>query len=321
MRESKVAVYHLAGWFDRYLRDQVILFKNLGNPQKLAIGPWSHVQNQGLDFAAEHLRWWDYWLKGIDNGVMAGPAVHYYAMGSPEGQGWRAAKSWPLPEERRTEYFFAAGPSGSVKSANDGGLGTEAPKGPAGKDDYTVDYSAGVWPAPRWSLEADYAELTANDSKGLTYTTTPLTSTVEVTGHPVVHLWVSSSAPDADLFVYLEEVDAAGVSRYVSEGALRASHRALSRPAHDTFGLPYHRSHAADRQEMPKGVVVELVFDLFPTSNLFDAGNRIRVTVTGADRPNHLTPELTPAPRLTIHRSPGKASRIVLPVIPRSGPS
>ena len=180
-----------------------------------------------------------------------------------------------------------------------------------------MDYSASVWPAPRWSLEATYPEdLSANDAKGITYTTPPLTSTVEVTGHPVVRIWVSADVADADLFVYLEEVDAKGASHYVSEGSLRASLRATADPGYDYLGMPWHRSFAADAAPLPKGEPVELAFDLFPTSNLFEAGHRIRVTVTGSDKANALTPEQTPPPRLVLHREAGRASHIVLPIIP-----
>src|SRR5687767_8523750 len=71
IQETKVPTYHLAGWYDRYVRDQLVLYKNLtNNPQRISIGPWTHTQDDHFDFAAEHLRWWDYWLKGIDNGVI-----------------------------------------------------------------------------------------------------------------------------------------------------------------------------------------------------------------------------------------------------------
>jgi hypothetical protein len=259
-----------------------------------------------MDFAAEHLRWWDYWLKGIDNHVMDDAPVHYYVMGAPEATAWRAAKTWPLPNERRTSYWL--GPDRSLRTA--------PPQGGESRDERTVDYSAAVDPDPRWSLQKTFPELSAHDAQGLTYTTPPLTGAVEVTGYPVVHLWVSSSAPDADLFVYLEEVDARGSSRYVTEGMLRASDRATAAPGYDTAGLPYHRGNKADRADLTPGQPVELVFDLYPTSTLFAAGHRIRITVTGADHANAVTPERNPPPRLTVYREPGRASYVELPVIP-----
>ena len=306
IERSGVAIYHLAGWFDRYVIGQTVLFKNLDNPQRITIGPWSHVQDHELDFGAEHQRFYDYWLKGIDNGIAKEDPVHYYVMGS----GWRSARQWPLPEEKRTSYWFAA----------DGRLTPEAPP-EKGRDTLAVDYSASVWPAPRWSLEPTYPEdLSANDAKGITYTTLPLTAAVEVTGHPVVRLWVSADVADADLFVYLEEVDAKGASHYVTEGSLRASHRATADPGFDYLGMPWHRSFAADAAPLPKGEPVELAFDLFPTSNLFDAGHRIRVTVTGSDKANALTPEQTPPPRLVLHREKGRASHIAHRASHHSGP-
>jgi putative CocE/NonD family hydrolase len=133
-------------------------------------------------------------------------------------------------------------------------------------------------------------------------------------GYPVVHLWVTSSHPDGDFFVYLEEVDAEGSSHYVTEGGLRASHRALSSPPYESFGLPYHRSFREDLADLPDEPV-ELVFDLLGTAILIDAGHRIRVTVTGADAANH---ELYPdpgagAPTISIHRNTTHQSYIELP--------
>lgn len=307
IEQSGVAVYHLAGWFDRYVRDQTILYHNLRSPQRLTIGPWTHTQHDRLDFAAEHLRFYDRWLKGIRNGIEDEEPVHYYTFGAPEAQAWRSARQWPLPEQRLTSYYFGA----------DGLLATEAP-GKTGADAFTVDYSASVFPAPRWSLRKSWPEdMSANDAKGLSYTTPPLAAAVEVTGYPVVRIWLSADVPDADLFVYLEEVDAKGASHYVTEGALRASNRAIADPGYEYLGMPWHRGFAADRADLPKNKPVELAFDLFPTSKIFPAGSRIRVTVTGADKVNAVTPERKPAPRLVLYREDGRASQIVLPVIPR----
>ena len=154
-----------------------------------------------------------------------------------------------------------------------------------------------------------------NDEKGLTYTTPPLTSEVEVTGHPVVHLWVTSSAKDGDFFVYLEDISEASFSKYVTEGNLRASHRAISTAPFEYLGLPYHRSDAEDIADLPDQPV-ELVFDLIPTSYIFDAGHRIRVTITCADKDTALTPQLDPPPTVHLYREADHASYIVLPIIP-----
>jgi uncharacterized protein len=290
------------------VRDQLLLFHNLSNPQRISIGPWVHSQESHFDYAEEHLRWWDFWLKGIDNGVMREAPVHYYVMGAPEETAWRSAPAWPLPQERRTKYWLGRG-------LRDGSLGLEAPQEKGMKDEMTVDDSAAVSPDPRWTTEPAAPDLAANDAKGLSYTTAPLTVPLEVTGHPVLHLWISASAPDVDLFVYLEEVDEKGFSRYVSEGALRASHRATADPGYDLMGLPYHRGLRADRADLIPGQPVELTVDLFPTSTLFQPGHRIRVTLTGADRANTRATVRTPPPRLTVWRSADRGSFIELPVV------
>jgi putative CocE/NonD family hydrolase len=177
IQESKIPTYLLDGWNDRYVRDETILFNNLDNPKRLTIGPWTHTQDDRLDFGAEHLRWWDYWLKGIDNGITKDDPVHYFVIGAPETAAWRSAKSWPLPNEQRTKYWFGA------KT-----LETATPTGKGAKDEFTVDYSAEVSPDPRWTLGQEFPELSAHDAKGLTWTTPPLVGAVEVTGHPVAHL-------------------------------------------------------------------------------------------------------------------------------------
>jgi len=318
INKSGVAIYTLTGWNDLWTKDAILWFNNLAVPQKLMIGPWSHGTSFGVDLADEHLRWYDFWLKDIDNGVMREPAINYYTMGAPAGQEWRSTSQWPLPQEQRVNYYFH-GLAGGHQSPKDYSLGVEKPEDVSGVDEYVVDYSTTTGKGTRWAngygRSFGYGDMTANDEKGVTYTTPPLVSPLEVTGHPVAHLWVTSKAKDLDVFVYLEEIDRSGISQYVTEGSLRASHRVLGKPDTNQLNLPYHRSFAEDIRPLTDEPV-ELVFDLLPTSNIFDADNRIRITITGADKDNFETPELQPPPVVGILRDSKHASYVSLPTVP-----
>jgi putative CocE/NonD family hydrolase len=328
--ESKVPMYLWGGWFDSFTRDVFLMQRNFDVPRKLVVGAWSHSPRdpaiqleEYYPMAVEGLRWFDYWLKGIDNGIMAEPAVRYQVMKSPKVREWRTSAVWPVAEAKPMDFFLQAGPSRSVPSVNDGLLTVAKPSGRGGRDAYIVDYTTTTGTTTRWDNTVGegfgYPDMTANDRKGLTYTTAPLEKDVEVTGHPIVHLWVSSTAGDGDYFAYLEEVDPSGGSQYITEGAIKASFRALDEAPYDYLGLPYHRAYQADAKPPQPGETVELVFDMPPTSNVFNAGNRIRLTVTCADRDNAETTPVTPAPTVSVYRDKDRDSRLVLPVAGGAG--
>jgi putative CocE/NonD family hydrolase len=323
INESGVPVYQWNGWFDIYTRDVFLWFANLEVPQKLTLGPWSHGARDSAIAAAgsrlittEQLRWFDFWLRDIDNGVMDGPAINYATTIEPGRWTWHSTDVWPLPNAEQRVYYFAAGPSGSVASANDGVL-TTATTSAEEADFYQVDPTTTTDTATRWDNGAGiamaYPDMRQNDEKGLTFTTAPLAADVNVTGHPIVTAYVTTSSGDADVYALLEEVTPDGVSSYVTEGILRVSHRALTDPEFETLGLPYHRSHVADKAALPDGEIAELVFDLYPTSNVFNAGNRIRLTITGADADNTEAPV---GASFTVLRGPEHPSSIRLPIVP-----
>jgi putative CocE/NonD family hydrolase len=155
----------------------------------------------------------------------------------------------------------------------------------------------------------------SNDAKVLTYTTVPLESSVQVIGHPVVHVWLQADAPDLDLFVYLEEVDDEGNSTYVTEGNLRASHRALGKAPFENIGLPLHHHFRSELQAISAGEPMELVVDLLPTAFEFSKGKRIRLAITFADADNFDTPVIDPAPVVRVLRDKDHASFIELPLL------
>ncbi len=325
---SGIPAYHLGGWFDGFCKDSLFWFRSYPNTKKTVMGPWFHGGFAKFDQGAEYLRWFDYWLKGIDNGVLDEDPIHYYVMGADEEHAWRSSKTWPLPEEQRTDYFFRGEKSGSIESINDGILSTQEPE-TSGGDRYRVDYTTAICVDNRWTLtcgggtatvdrpptQPPYTAQAENDRKGLTYTTEPLKHRLQITGHPVAHLWTTSTADDGDFFVYLEEVSPDGESVYVTEGQLRASHRKLGAAPYDNAGLPYHPGGEADRMPLTPGEAAELVIELQPTAWLFRKGNRIRVTVTCADKDIFDTPILEPAPEISLLRDADHPSRITLPII------
>lgn len=329
IRRSGVAIYLISGWVDAYTRDAFLMFANLGPRVKLTVLDCSHAPSdptilpEVINIATvEQLRWFDYWLKGIDNGVTREPPIWYQTRTGPSTRVWRSADHWPLPSVKVSAYFFQAGPSGSVHSSNDGALTAEAPADGGGRDLYAADASTTSGPGSRWHNtvggEFGYPDMTANDSKGLTYTTAPLAGNLEVTGHPILHLWVSSTAADGDFIAFLEEVDPKGFSHYVSEGCLRASHRAVDVPPYANLGLPYHGSAAKELVSLVPGEPTELIFDLLPVSRVFGSGSRLRVTIVCADRDNLDTQVTTPPPVITVLRNARNGSRLDLPVTVRA---
>jgi len=323
---SGTPIYLVNGWYDLFSADMFLWYANLAVPKRLLVRPLDHSEMEGdaqfdLDFGAEAHRWFDYWLKGIDNGIMDEPPITYYLMGAPKKEAWRTAERWPLPDQEQTRLYMSAGRTGSVASINDGFLRPQPPADQEAIDRYRVDYATKSGERTRWSAVLEgraYPDMRANDEKALTYSTPPLEKDVLLAGHPVVSLWLTADVPDLDLFVYLESVDPRGRSTYLSEGILRASHRAQSEAPSDNLGLPYRRHYQAELESIPSGEPVELVLDLLPTATLFSAGSRIRITIACADAGNFDTPQLDPAPELRLLRDAVHASAIDLPIV--SGP-
>jgi putative CocE/NonD family hydrolase len=172
------------------------------------------------------------------------------------------------------------------------------------------------------------------DKKCYIYETEPLIDETEITGHPVVNLWLSSNRKDGDIFVYLTDVDNKGNSLYVTEGQLRAGWKNLYDDNDQVLGkfdmqpdLPWHgyRGNQFINNVFKDGKPVSLKFDLFPTSWLFKKGHRIRIAIAGADNKNFEMnpslcsdniPETCIPTTINIHRSKKFSSFIELPVIP-----
>ncbi len=294
INSSGIAMYLAANWDEGTTKHGAFFtFNNITNPAKLIVGPaghcgWMNVKSQtGFDITVEERRFFDYWLKGIDNGIMDEDPVYYYTYNAPAGSEWRSAEQWPLPEEKRTKYYLG-----------EGLLSTAQPTGVDQKDETTVAYD--VTPDT----------MTA---KGLVYETAPLGADVQVTGHPTINLWVSSTAADGDFIATIQDVGPDGTAAsYNVQGRLRASLRKLQDAPYDNLGLPWHGFYQRNVTPLVPGKPAELEFEILPISMIFKAGHRIRLVVNFADR---ATPTLDPAPKVAIFRDSNHRSYITLPII------
>lgn len=314
------AVYSYTGWFETAnSRGQVRQF--LSQPHdgsRLIIGPWFHAgffnaspyanaRNEDFDHTAELLRFFDYHLRGIDDDFTSTDPVRYYVMGEER---WRSSPTWPPPGAARRDLFF--GPEQGLS----GQRAIEA----SAHDRYQVDLSATTGAGSRWGfvfgtgVDHDYPDRRSADRRLLTYTSPPLEAPLEVTGHPVVRLFLGVNATDGGVFVYLEDVGPDGTVTYVTEGQLRLIHRRLGTSPFPGDPVPFRTYRRADASPVVPGNVEEVVFDLLPTSFVFRAGHSIRVAIAGADAGNFAVPTMASPLVYDVHRDAEHPSHIELPI-------
>jgi putative CocE/NonD family hydrolase len=324
-----VAVYSWGSWFDASQGEAVIRrFLNYSNPQRAVIGPWCHgavehaspylspetptdpsIEAQWLDC----LRFYDCFLKGVDNGVVSENVLIYYTVGEEK---WKSTTVWPPAGNTTRRWYMSEHNS----------LSTEPPKTGSGSDEYTIDFEATTGKTNRWHTQMGrsdiiYDDRVMQDARLLTYTSAPLTEDLEITGSAVVSLRVISTHEDGAFFVYLEDVDENGVVRYLAEGELRAIHRKISddKPPYKML-FPYHSFKRKDGAPLVPGEVAELTFGLHPISALIKKGRSIRVTIAGADKDSFARIPAEGTPTITLGRNSANASYIDLPVMEPPAP-
>ena len=271
------------------------------------VGPGSHcVVPPGVDMGDLQLRFFDQHLKGRSTGFNEEPRFRWWTKDAAGEDPWTTSDTYPGQDVERTSLFLSGGSSGTVSSVNDGTLRESAPE--ADVHALPVDYDVATreyfpfWPA-------------VLDEKGLTYTSPPLAEDVTITGHPVVHLQVSSDQPGGNIFVYFEEVAPDGEAENVAFGRLALWNRAVSDAPYDNLGLPWHSGLSTDALPVEPGVSYPLEIALMPTSKVFRADHRMRVSIRGADPRQRNIDEIRRDPPETLSVTLGPDSRIVLPVL------
>jgi uncharacterized protein len=355
---ADVPVYHVTGWYDSWCRQNVMSWQALSkakkSPQRLIVGPWTHGQQTkpfageiefppeaALDFNEWRLRWFDRWVRGVENGVEKEGPVRIFVMGGGGGRkskdgrlhhggSWREEKAFPLERTKFTPLYFRAG--GQLSFANPGGVGADAsttfrfdPNDPVPTIGGNLSSFTGIVEPggydQRCRKDTHFAkdELPLSQRRDvLVFQTDPLPEDMEVTGPITVNLFVSSSAVDTDFTAKLIDVYPPnpnfplGFDLNIGDSIIRMRYR-------DSLAKP---------ELMKPGEVYKATIHLYPTSNVFAKGHRIRVDISSSNFPRFdLNPntgeELQQHRRMvvadnTVYHAGDRASHIVLPVIPKA---
>ena len=337
----KIPLFHVSSWYDIFLEGALNAYRAVTEQggsetarrnQKLLVGPWAHIRpytratsvdTGDIDFGPEaqielhdHLRrWFDYWLKDIDTGIMDEPPVYIFVMGGGvTGNGrWRHENEWPLARTHYTRYYLHSDGSANTRSG-DGTLST-VPPGAEPPDRYVYDPAD---PAPTLRgntlmIPHGVADQRSTEDRGdvLVYTSDPLEHDLELTGPIKVQLFAASSAVDTDFTAKLVDVRPDGYAQNIQDGIIRARYRSSARQP--SFITP--------------GQVYEYTIDLWATSQVFKAGHRLRVEISSSNFPRFDRNPNTGAPlgedtrletaQQTVQHRAEYPSHIVLPVIPR----
>jgi uncharacterized protein len=302
------AVYLIGGWRDGYTNCNLRTFQHLRCPKKLLIGPWLHAQpdtgvpGPNVDHLHEMVRFFDYWLKGVDDGVMGEPPITFYVQkfdppraDREETSGyWRRELDWPLPSQRSTEHalYLSEGGTLGAELAEQGGI-----------ERYTYNPSVGTT-FGMFSAGSPYllpVDQRLEEPYSPDWTSEPLDEPLEILGRPRAVLHVAVTTDVATVVVRLVDVAPDGTAALVTKGVLNLTHR---------------ESHAQPTPVVP-GQVYEIAVELDATSWHFEAGHRVRLAISGADFPN-----TWPSPKpytAELHVGggigPDTGSRLILPVV------
>jgi len=351
---KEVPAYHTTGWYDSWGTSVanlnfVELTKAKKSLQRLIVGPWIHssenldhagmaqfTPDSSLDLNAFHIRWYDRWLKNIDNGVDKEPPVRIYVMGggdahkTPEGRifvggQWRTENEWPLARTRYTPFYLnAKNELTQAKSSTNQPISYQAdPANPVPtlggnvSSQGTLMFQGAADQKCRtgfWLCKDDKPLSSRNDI--VVFQTAPLDKDIEVTGRLVVKLWASSDGPDTDFTAKLIDVYPpskdfpAGVDLNIGDSIIRAR----------------YRETITQQTLLKPNQPAEYTIEMYPTSLVFKKGHRIRLDISSSNFPRFDINPNTGEPlnnnrstRIatnTIYLDPQHPSHIILPVIP-----
>jgi uncharacterized protein len=294
-------------------------FQNCEAPKKLIFTGPAHLERPFHSYHDEIIRWYDYWLKGKDTGIMDEPAVKYWVMGANT---WRTGTAWPLPETNWTKLYL-----GSWER-----LSHEAPE-PASQ-------TSNVDEAPDCFVQMPLTKTMKVQT--LRYMTAPLPEDVLIAGPISLTLYAALDEDDTNWIVTLKDVgpDVSVVTaregersvpsdlkeRELTRGWLKASYRALDEERSKPWA-PFHKLTREARQPVVPGEINEYRIEILSTANLFKKDHRICVEIASQDVPTGVCAmtnvEYAPyhicsskAVSHKIYHTAAHPSHLLLPIIP-----
>jgi putative CocE/NonD family hydrolase len=321
---SGVALYASTGWGDgAFVNEMLNLHNSVSVPEsRIVVGPWGHggrwysspLQRRkrptDFDHMAEMVRFFDAHLRDDSSAIEAEAPIHYFTMIEER---WKATTTWPI--EGTEELVLYLGPRRTLEWI---------PRDDSGRDEYAVDFTAGTGVHSRFGKHLSggrypvrYPGRAKRDSRLLVYTSEAVVADTEITGYPSLRLFLSSTATDGAVLVYLEDVGPDDEVECITDGGLRLATRHVSaeEPPYWMHG-PWRPCRRADEESVTRGEVLELAFDLHPVSWLLQRGHAVRVAIAGADRDNFLAIGADQSPVLSVHYGPEAPSSVRLPIVP-----
>jgi len=288
----------IGGWHDGYPNPPLRVYREIKAPKKLLIGPWSHTYpdythcGPRINIYFKLLRWWDYWLKDMDNGIPEEPPVQIYEQEyePPITDRTMIAGRWRMADDLPHDaphIFHLCGDQATDRPADEFGSSSVSYLPAASR-------SGGIWDAGvPFTLPGEQSEDSAN---AINSTTDPLDSDLPIFGNPTFSLYISADVEVMPVAVRLLEVVPDGTSALVTKGILNSTRReGMDNP-----------------KPLTQGQITKVEYHLEATAWRFSRGSRIRISINGSDFPN-----VWPTPyagRLTLHWGPNHPSQITLPV-------
>jgi hypothetical protein len=326
-----VPLYSVGNWggFSLHLRGNTEGYMNAASKvKKLRVHTGTHFHPfHSEEGRMDQLRWLDYWLKGIDTGILDEPPVKLEIRtgGGRKPYPFRFENEWPLARTQWTKLHLRIDRKQSHEEmGTEGEFVREQPAAEA-KVTYPASGVTAAGVASGSSLSTTHG---GGGRLGVSFQTAPMPHDTEITGPLMMNLWVSSSTEDMDVFVTLRNIGPDGKDVWevgqhgqpvpLTKGWLRASHRKLD-PAKS---LPYRPFHPHDeRRWLKPGEPVECQVEIWPTCIVLAKGHRLRVDIqprdgVGSAPYTHYHADYNAGAEYTIYSGGDKQSYLLLPIIP-----